>query len=74
MDAAKPILEAYNFVVTWADGFGGMNRGDLEWYLSEGDGGPLLPNTKEMVRVGVRRLIAQDRKLSAEEMKKAAGK
>lgn len=74
MEAARPVLDAYNFVVTWADGFGGMRRGDLEWYLSKGDGGPLSPRTKEMIRVGVRRLIAQDRRLAAEEMKRAAGK
>lgn len=65
---------AYNFVLTWADGFGGVSHDTLEWYMTRGEGALLTAAQQELVRAGVELLIAQDRRLSAEELKKASGK
>lgn len=74
MDAGRPVLAAYNHVMLWADGFGGVSHDTLEWYLTRGEGSLLTPTTRELVRVGVEVLIAQDRRMSAEEAEKARRK
>jgi hypothetical protein len=66
------VLAAYNFLLLYADGFGGVAHDTLEWYLTKGEGSLLTPGTQELIRRGVERLIAQDRRISAEELKKAS--
>lgn len=68
------MLAAYNFVLTWADGFGGVSHDTLEWYLEKGEARLLDRETKDLIREGVDRLIAQDRRLAAEEMEKSKKK
>lgn len=53
---------------------GGLRRSDLEWYLTEGEGQYLSPDEKEVVLLGVRALINEDRRLAAEEAEKARKK
>lgn len=69
-EAGRPALQAYNFVLTWADGMGGVSHEALEWYLQKGEGAVLTPESKELVRQGVEALVGQDRRLHAEEMEK----
>lgn len=74
VEAAKPALAAYNFVLTWADGNGGVSHADLEGYMTSGEGSYLTPDQQDLARRGVEALIAQDRRLAAEEMEKARKK
>lgn len=69
-ESGRPVLAAYNFLMTWADGNGGVSHDTLEWYLTRGPGAVLAPTTKERIRRGVERLIAQDRRLAAEELER----
>jgi hypothetical protein len=74
MPAAVPAMNAYNYVLTWADGNGGVHHGDLRWYMTHGEGALLAPEEQAIAWEGVELLIAQDRRLQAEEMKKALAK
>lgn len=74
MDAGRPVLAAYNHVMRWADGFGGVSHDTLEWYLTRGEGSLLTPTTQQLVRDGVEALIDQDRRIQAEEAEKARRK
>lgn len=71
---SRPVWAAFEYLLTYADGYGGVSTTALEHYLVEGPGRSLDPWTKADVRDLLPDLLREYRRLQAEEMERRFGK
>lgn len=61
---------AYDYLLLYADGFGGFSIDTVRWYLEQGPGARLSSEGREDVITFLPDLIREERTIQAEEMDK----